>query len=83
MKTVSETYNWIHATADSLAGRRYLARTWNGTTIDGHLDPLQVGPMTVMADRDILNTVIIIGRNGQANTLAIGIRCITVLDERD
>ncbi|NEG95992.1 hypothetical protein CS006_10485 [Bifidobacterium primatium] len=77
---VSESIDWRNMGPEQLDGRRYLARTWNGTTVDGWLRYRRIGPVAVMTDLDLPIDAIIIGERG--NSLAIAYRSINVLKER-
>lgn len=79
---VSQSIEWKQARVEELHGHRFLARTWNGNTLDSHLAVHGVGPMTYLTDQDFNIPIIIIGRGPQPNTLAPAIRSINVLEER-
>lgn len=78
---VSVSVDWRRRGRKRLEGLRFVARTWGGETLDGVLSSRRIGPMTVMRDRDLGLDVIVLGRDGEENTLALHWHAINVTEE--
>lgn len=75
MNGVCAHIDWRHATGARLDGKRFIARTGHGQTLDGRLS-LRVG---VFTDTDRLMTVLTPGRHGWR--LGPLVRDLLVLEE--